>query len=97
KKIADASKIIKEFPENPEIKILNGRFGAYIAYQKKNIKIPKDLDPKSLTLEKCLELIEASTEKETKKTASSEKTEKKENTGKKGSKKSATSSKKRTS
>jgi DNA topoisomerase-1 len=56
KRIADANRIIKTFDENPDIQVLNGRFGPYIKAGKKNVKIPKDKDPKSLTLEECLEL-----------------------------------------
>lgn len=51
------NKIILVFDEKePKIEVLNGRFGPYIKIGKDNIKIPKDIDPKSLTREKCLEL-----------------------------------------
>ncbi|WMJ73534.1 type I DNA topoisomerase [Cytophagaceae bacterium ABcell3] len=63
KRKADAEKEIKVFPENPDIKVLNGRFGPYISAGKKNVKIPKDKDPKSLTLEECIELAEKAPEK----------------------------------
>jgi len=56
KRKADAEKLIKEFPENAEVKILNGRWGPYITVGKQNVKIPKDLEATELTLEKCLEL-----------------------------------------
>ncbi|MFN8334155.1 MAG: type I DNA topoisomerase [Cyclobacteriaceae bacterium] len=56
KRIADANRTIKLFPENPEIQVLNGRFGPYIKAGTKNVKIPKDKDPKELTLEECVEL-----------------------------------------
>ena len=56
KRIADANKTIKAFAENPDIQVLNGRFGPYIKAGKKNVKIPKDRDPKDLTLEECVEL-----------------------------------------
>ncbi|HEU5289719.1 MAG TPA: type I DNA topoisomerase [Cyclobacteriaceae bacterium] len=56
KRIADANRLIKGFEENPDIQILNGRFGPYIKAGKKNVKIPKDRDPKDLTLEECVEL-----------------------------------------
>ncbi|TAF74520.1 MAG: type I DNA topoisomerase [Bacteroidetes bacterium] len=59
KRKADIEKIIKVFPENADVKVLNGRYGAYIAVGKKNVKIPKDIEAKDLTLEKCLELAEA--------------------------------------
>ena len=45
------------------IEVLNGRYGPYIKSGKKNYKIPKDLDPKKLTQEDCLNLIEKSTKK----------------------------------
>lgn len=69
KREADARKTIKEFDENPDIKILNGRFGPYIKAGKKNIKIPKDKVPADLTLEECLALAEAAPEKKTRSTA----------------------------
>ncbi|MDV3308772.1 MAG: type I DNA topoisomerase [Cyclobacteriaceae bacterium] len=69
KREADAKKTIKEFEENPDIKILNGRFGPYIKAGKKNIKIPKDKVPAELTLEECLALVEAAPEKKTRSTA----------------------------
>lgn len=63
KRVADANKTIKQFDENPDIKILNGRFGPYIKAGKKNVKIPKDKVPADLTLEECLALAEAAPEK----------------------------------
>jgi DNA topoisomerase-1 len=63
KRKADAEKNILEFPQNPEVKVLNGRYGPYISYQGQNIKIPKDKVPNELTLEECLELIEKSPKK----------------------------------
>jgi len=62
KKIADANKFIKTFDENPDIQVLNGRFGPYIKAGKKNVKIPKGTEPASLTLEQCLELAAAAPE-----------------------------------
>ncbi|MEQ8572866.1 type I DNA topoisomerase [Fulvivirga sp.] len=63
KEEADKNKFIKVFDENPDIQVLNGRFGPYIRAGKKNVKIPKDKDPASLTLEECLELAEKAPEK----------------------------------
>lgn len=57
KREADAQKLIARFESDPEIQVLNGRFGPYIAQGKENFKIPKDRDPKALTLEDCLEII----------------------------------------
>lgn len=63
KRIADANKTIKLFKENPDVQVLNGRFGPYIKAGKKNVKIPKDKEPKDLTLEECLTLAENAPEK----------------------------------
>jgi DNA topoisomerase-1 len=63
KRQADAQKYIKEFPERPDIKVLNGRFGAYISAGNKNVKIPKGKVPAELTLEECIALAEATPEK----------------------------------
>jgi len=63
KRKADAEKEIKVFEENPDVKILNGRFGPYIAALGKNVKIPKDVEPASLSLEECLKLAEEAPEK----------------------------------
>jgi len=54
----DANRIIIDFPE-AGIQVLNGRYGPYITDRVKNAKIPKDRDPKSLTLGECKELIAA--------------------------------------
>ncbi|MEM1136550.1 MAG: type I DNA topoisomerase [Bacteroidota bacterium] len=66
KREADAKKLIKEFDEDADLKILNGRWGPYISYKKKNFKIPKDTEAESLTLAKCIEIIETAPEKKTK-------------------------------
>ena len=58
KKEADANRIIAEFPQ-AGIQVLNGRYGPYVTDGNKNAKIPKDRDPKTLTLEECQQLIVA--------------------------------------
>ena len=58
KRTDDKNKIIKTFDEEPELQILNGRFGPYISYKKSNYKIPKKQDPAALTLEECKTIIE---------------------------------------
>jgi DNA topoisomerase-1 len=63
KRKADAEKEIKVFEEDPDVKVLNGRFGPYIAALGKNVKIPKDIEPKDLTLEQCLKLAHEAPEK----------------------------------
>ena len=54
---------IKTFEENDEIEILNGRYGPYIAMGGKNYKIPAGVDPVSLDLEACMEIIQKAGEK----------------------------------
>jgi DNA topoisomerase-1 len=56
KKIADANRIIQDF-EDEGIQVLNGRYGPYITDKAKNARVPKDRDPKSLTLEECVQLL----------------------------------------
>ena len=63
KRKADAERFITVFDENPDIQVLNGRYGPYIKAGKKNVKIPKGTDPKSLTLAQCIELAEKAPEK----------------------------------
>lgn len=58
KREADEKKHIKTFDENPEIQILNGRWGPYIKFGKNNFKIPKDKEAESLTYSETIEIIE---------------------------------------
>lgn len=58
KREADAKKHIKSFDENPDIQILNGRWGPYIKFGKNNFKIPKDKEAEKLTYEETIEIIE---------------------------------------
>ena len=53
----DREKIIKTFEEEPELQVLNGRYGPYIAYKKSNYKIPKSRKPEELSLEDCRKII----------------------------------------
>jgi DNA topoisomerase I len=56
--LADANRIILDFEERG-IQVLNGRYGPYITNKEKNARVPKDREPKSLTLEECIELLAA--------------------------------------
>ena len=53
----DSNKILATYSEEPGLQVLNGRFGPYIAFNKKNYKIPKGTDAASLSLEQCREII----------------------------------------
>lgn len=42
KREEDRKKELKSFDEDPDLKVLNGRYGPYISYKKQNYKIPKN-------------------------------------------------------
>jgi DNA topoisomerase-1 len=58
KEIADANRLILDFPD-AGIQVLNGRYGPYITDKARNAKIPKDRDPKTLSLPECQALLAA--------------------------------------
>ena len=91
KKEFDANKHIKHF-EGTDIEVLNGRYGPYVTDGNKNAKIPKDKEPKSLTLKECEELLAAAPERRgrvKKKAATKKKTVRKKAVKKKTAKKKA--------
>jgi DNA topoisomerase-1 len=57
KRLADSQKVIRKFETDPEIQVLNGRYGPYITKGKENFKIPKGMDPQALTLADCEAII----------------------------------------
>ncbi len=59
KRKRDSERLIKTFDENPDVKILNGRWGPYIEFGKQNVKIPKGKEPKDLTYDECKALADA--------------------------------------
>ncbi|UXX78842.1 type I DNA topoisomerase [Reichenbachiella carrageenanivorans] len=63
KRKSDAEKFIKGFDENPDVQVLNGRWGPYIKFEKKNVKIPKDKEPTELTYAECVDLAEKTPDK----------------------------------
>jgi DNA topoisomerase-1 len=58
KEEAIRNRIILSFDDGA-IEVLNGKFGPYITNGERNGKIPKDRDPKTLTREECVALLEA--------------------------------------
>lgn len=52
---AEAEKNIADFGDG--IKVLKGRYGPYVTDGKKNAKIPKDTDPKTITHEQAKQMI----------------------------------------
>ncbi|MFR5066917.1 MAG: type I DNA topoisomerase [Barnesiella intestinihominis] len=58
KREQESQRLIKKFDEDDELELLNGRFGPYIAYKKKNYKLPKGSEPASLTFADCKKIVE---------------------------------------
>jgi len=56
KREIDANREIKIF-ESSGIKVLNGMYGPYITDGKKNVRVPKDIEPQSLDENTCIEMI----------------------------------------
>lgn len=75
KRVADKNKEIKSFCSE-DIKILNGRFGAYIYHAGKNYKLPKNAIAEELSVEDCKKIISETADKPTKKTTKTTKTAK---------------------
>ena len=57
KREAEKNKLICALGVKGEYQVLNGRFGPYFTFEKNNYKIPKSIDPQTLTAEKCQELV----------------------------------------
>ena len=57
KQEAEAKRHIKKFAEEPDLEIMNGRYGPYIAYKGSNYKIPEGITPQDLNLQACMDLI----------------------------------------
>ena len=104
KKKADAERTIRVY-EDHGIQILKGRYGPYITDGKKNLSVPKDREPESLSADECIELLANAPEKRrrgkkaaskktaVKKSAAKKKTGKKKSSKKKTGKKKAASKK----
>ena len=58
KRQKDLDNIILTFDEDPDLRVMNGRFGPYIAYKKTNYKIPKGTEPSTLSYEDCMAIVE---------------------------------------
>ena len=68
KRKQEAQRHLKTFKEEPELEVLNGRYGPYLAYKGKNYRLPKALHEKaaSLTYEECMDIINNTTVKKEK-------------------------------
>lgn len=57
KRKSDREKLIKTFDEDPDMQLLNGRWGPYLKVGKSNYKLPKDAEPTELSYDDCLKII----------------------------------------
>jgi DNA topoisomerase-1 len=57
KRVVEANKLIKAFPEDENLRLLNGRWGPYIGYGKNNFKIPKGTNVEELTFEQAMKIV----------------------------------------
>ncbi len=53
KRKVEREKLIRSYDKDPDVQVLNGRWGPYLVIKKQNYKIPKDMEAASLTLEDC--------------------------------------------
>lgn len=58
KRKEDSNRLIRQYDEDADLQVLNGRYGAYIAYKKKNYKIPKGNEAAALSYADCMRIIE---------------------------------------
>ncbi len=59
KRVVEANRLVKAFAEDEDLKILNGRWGPYIAHGKGNYKIPKGQTADTLTFEEVMQIVDA--------------------------------------
>ena len=76
KRAVVANSHLRSFEEEPELEVLNGRYGPYIKYKGSNYRIPKErhTDAASLTLDECMKFVEADGKKASKKSTKTSKT-----------------------
>lgn len=70
KRKAEEERHIKTFDDMPDLEVLNGRYGPYLAYKGNNYRLPKAQAEraKDLTLEECMAVIKEEDEKPAKTT-----------------------------
>ena len=57
KRESEEKSLLKSFAEDADLSIRTGRFGSYLKYKTDNYKLPKDVDPTSMSYEDCMKLI----------------------------------------
>ncbi len=59
KREKEENKFVKLFPEDPDLKILNGRWGPYISYKGNNYRIPKGSNACEMEFEEVMKICKA--------------------------------------
>jgi len=57
KRQKDQNSVLRTFDNDPDLRVLDGRYGPYIVYKKVNYKIPKGTDPTTLSYEECMAIV----------------------------------------
>lgn len=57
KHASEEKSLLKTFAEDAELQIRDGRFGPYMKYKGGNYKLPKDVEPSSLSYEDCMKIV----------------------------------------
>ena len=57
KRESEEKSLLKSFAEDADLSIRTGRFGPYLKYKTDNYKLPKDVDPASMSYDDCMKLI----------------------------------------
>ena len=57
KRESEEKSLLKSFAEDADLSIRTGRFGPYLKYKTDNYKLPKDVDPTSMSYDDCIKLI----------------------------------------
>ena len=57
KRESEEKSLLKSFAEDADLSIRTGRFGPYLKYKTDNYKLPKDVDPTSMSYDDCMKLI----------------------------------------
>ena len=65
KRQAEVERHLRKFEEEPELEVLKGRYGPYIAYKGTNYKLPKAFAERAaeLTLEECMAIVKEQEDK----------------------------------
>jgi DNA topoisomerase-1 len=64
KRDEDRRRVLRTFEEDPELQLLNGRYGPYLSKAGKNYKLPRSKNTEQLTYEDCLAIIHDAEEAE---------------------------------